>query len=75
MEWYEQVLDALVAKTRRNLERLDAFPHTTRNGRWRTSDHGRWTAGHWVGIIWLAYLWSGDSALREAAYERRQREG
>ena len=67
MEQYEQVLDALVAKTRRNLDRLDAFPHTTRNGRWRTSEHGRWTAGHWIGIIWLAYLWSGDPALRQAA--------
>jgi unsaturated chondroitin disaccharide hydrolase len=70
---YGQVLDALVAKTWRNLNRLDAFPHTTRNGVWRTSEHGRWTAGHWVGIIWLAYLWSGDSALREAAYAWAER--
>jgi unsaturated chondroitin disaccharide hydrolase len=70
---YEQVLDALVAKTWRNLNRLAAFPHTTRNGVWRTSEHGRWTAGHWVGIIWLAYLWSGDSALREAAYAWAER--
>jgi unsaturated chondroitin disaccharide hydrolase len=67
MRQYDQVLDALVAKTRRNLDRLDAFPHTTLNGRWRTSEHGRWTAGHWIGIIWLAYLRSGDPALLEAA--------
>jgi unsaturated chondroitin disaccharide hydrolase len=62
-----------VARTRQNLERLDGFPHTTREGRWRTSDHGRWTAGHWVGIIWLAYLWSGDPALREEAYRWSER--
>jgi unsaturated chondroitin disaccharide hydrolase len=67
MNHYRQTLDALVAKTQRNLDRLDAFPHTTRDGRWRTSEHGRWTAGHWVGILWLAYLRSGDPALREAA--------
>ena len=40
MERYEQVLDALVAKTRRNLDHLDAFPHTTRSGSWRTSEQG-----------------------------------
>jgi unsaturated chondroitin disaccharide hydrolase len=67
MERYDQVLDALVAKTRRNLSRLDAFPHTTRGGLWRTSAHGRWTAGHWIGIIWLAYLRSGDPRLMDAA--------
>lgn len=67
-EWYARALDGCVARTRRNLDRFGAFPHTTRQGRWRTSEHGRWTAGHWVGIVWLAYLRSGDPALREAAY-------
>lgn len=64
---YDGVLDGLVAKTRRNLARMDGFPHTTRGGIWRTSEHGRWTAGHWVGILWLAYLHSGDESLRVAA--------
>jgi unsaturated chondroitin disaccharide hydrolase len=70
---YSQVLDYCVAKTRENLARLDAFPHTTRHGRWRTSEHGRWTAGHWVGMIWLAYLRSGDPALLESAYRWSER--
>ncbi len=65
---YQEALDDCVAKTRENLGRLDAFPHTTRKGRWRTSEHGRWTAGHWIGIVWLAYLQTGDPALREEAY-------
>jgi unsaturated chondroitin disaccharide hydrolase len=65
---YGPVLDYCVEKTRQNIERLAAFPHTTRNGRWRTSDHGRWTAGHWLGIIWLAYLRSSDPFFRDAAY-------
>ncbi|MCC6314762.1 MAG: glycoside hydrolase family 88 protein, partial [Thermomicrobiales bacterium] len=70
---YDRALDYCVAKTRLNLDRLDAFPHTTRDGRWRTSEHGRWTAGHWIGVIWLAYLRTGDPDLREAAYAWAQR--
>jgi unsaturated chondroitin disaccharide hydrolase len=72
-ERYSRVLDYCVARTRQNLARLDGFPHTTRQGRWRTSEHGRWTAGHWVGIIWLAYLRTGDPELREAAYQWSER--
>jgi unsaturated chondroitin disaccharide hydrolase len=70
---YGSVLDYCVTKTRQNIAQLDAFPHTTSNGRWRTSEHGRWTAGHWLGIIWLAYLRSGDSFFRDAAYHWAKR--
>lgn len=70
---YDRVLDYCVAKTRANLDRLDSFPHTTRQGRWRTSEDGRWTAGHWIGIVWLAYLRSGDASLRDAAYRWAER--
>lgn len=66
-DYYPQALDACVEKTRQNLTRLDAFPHVTRDGVWRTSEHGRWTAGHWLGILWLAYLRSGDPELLAAA--------
>lgn len=70
---YVQALDYCVEKTRLNLGRLDAFPHWTRDGVWRTSEHGRWTAGFWVGIVWLAYLRSGDPALLAAAEEWTER--
>lgn len=72
-DYYAQALDACVAKTRQNLARLDAFPHVTREGVWRTSAHGRWTAGHWLGILWLTYLRSGDPALLAAAQEWSRR--
>lgn len=66
---YNEAVEFCVAQTRANLGRLDAFPHTTKQGHWRTSAHGRWTAGHWIGIIWLAYLRTGDAVLRDAAYQ------
>lgn len=51
----------------RLLAELPAFPHTTDRGRWRTSEHGRWTAGFWIGLIWLRYLERPASQLRAAA--------
>ncbi|MEZ4562216.1 MAG: glycoside hydrolase family 88 protein [Thermomicrobiales bacterium] len=65
---YADALDACVATTRRNLARLDGFPYWTEQGRWLTEQRGRWTGGHWLGIIWMAYLRSGDPALLDAAY-------
>lgn len=51
----------------RLLRELDEFPHTTSEGRWRVSGHGRWTAGFWVGLIWLLYLERRDERVRQAA--------
>ncbi len=46
--------------TSANLLRLEEFPHTTDGGKWKQSRHGRWTAGFWVGLLWIPYLSSGD---------------
>jgi unsaturated chondroitin disaccharide hydrolase len=73
LQRYTRTLNFCVSRTRSNLARLDGFPHSTRAGRWRTSEHGRWTAGHWVGIIWLAYLWSGDEQFKAEAYRWARR--
>ena len=51
----------------RLLGELEAFPHTTEHGRWRVSAHGRWTAGFWIGLIWLRYLEQPSPALRADA--------
>ncbi|MFN8677856.1 MAG: glycoside hydrolase family 88 protein [Thermomicrobiales bacterium] len=65
---YADALDACVATTWRNLARLEGFPYWTEHGRWLTEPRGRWTGGHWLGIIWMAYLRTGDPALLDAAY-------
>lgn len=51
----------------RLLGELEGFPHTTRHGCWRVSAEGRWTAGFWIGLIWLLYLEVGDERVRDAA--------
>lgn len=70
---YGAALDRCVAQTRRNLARLDGFPYWTEHGRWLTEPTGRWTAGHWLGIIWLAFHRTDDDALREEAYRWSRR--
>ena len=62
-----EALDYGVEKLAENLERLGSFPHTTDRGRWRQSEHGRWTAGFWVGALWLAFLYTGEGRWADAA--------
>lgn len=50
-----------LAKLGDTARRLHGFPHTTDHGHWRQSEHGRWTAGFWVGALWLAYLATGEA--------------
>lgn len=70
---YAAAMSFGVDKLAENLERLRAFPHTTDHGRWRESEHGRWTGGFWVGALWLAYLHSGDPRWLDAAEQWARR--
>lgn len=70
-----RALDFAVARTRENAARLAAFPHATRGGAWLQSEHGRWTAGFWAGLLWMTYLVTRESggAERAAVWTRRLR--
>ena len=70
--WLGAAMDFCVAKTRQNLATLASFPERTEGGKWVQIDpalRGWWVGGHWVGLLWLAYAASGDSALQLAARE------
>ncbi|HEX5414700.1 MAG TPA: glucuronyl hydrolase, partial [Chloroflexota bacterium] len=59
----ESLIEAMeygIAKLGESAEHLGGFPHTTNRGRWQPSEHGRWTAGFWIGALWLAYLHTED---------------
>jgi unsaturated chondroitin disaccharide hydrolase len=60
-------LDLGIAKCLRDADRLNAFPHVTRDGDWLTSEHGRWTAGFFVGMLWIAGLVRDDSEIFKIA--------
>lgn len=64
LEWARQ---HVYKKVRFLAASLDAFPHITSDGSWLCSEHGRWTAGFFVGLQWLDYLETGHAGAKESA--------
>jgi unsaturated chondroitin disaccharide hydrolase len=63
----DAALELGIAKCLGDAERLNAFPHVTRDGDWLISEHGRWTAGFFVGMLWIAGLVRDDTRVFETA--------
>ena len=70
---YQEMLDYALERTRANLAQLSSFPELTRDGRWVCVDDGGWVGGHWVGLLWLSYLHTGDHTFEAAARGWAQR--
>ena len=64
---YSEMLDFALARTRDNLAKLTSFPEIAKDGRWHCVDNGGWVGGHWVGLLWLAFVHSGDHTFEAAA--------
>ncbi len=62
-----EALNYSVELTRNNLAHLNSFPEHAKDGAWTCVDDGGWVGGHWVGLLWLAYLHTGDPQLESAA--------
>jgi len=75
-----RALEFAIERTGQNARRLGAFPHTTDHGRWKQTSHGRWTAGHWIGLLWIGYLltheeqWADDALAWAKKLEGRCRD-
>jgi unsaturated chondroitin disaccharide hydrolase len=67
MDWLAEALAYSVDRTRQNLAQLTSFPEQAEHGQWVCVDNGGWVGGHWVGLLWLAYAHTGDTALESAA--------
>lgn len=63
----DAALELGIEKCLRDAARLDGFPHVTRDGDWLVSEHGRWTAGFFVGMLWIAGLVRDDAEIFETA--------
>jgi len=61
------MLDECIGITRKNLATLASFPEMAHPGHWVCVDNGGWVGGHWVGLLWLAFLHSGDRTFEAAA--------
>jgi unsaturated chondroitin disaccharide hydrolase len=62
-----EALHYSIEQTRKNLARLNSFPERAKDGQWTCVDDGGWVGGHWVGLLWLAALHTGDPQLKAAA--------
>jgi unsaturated chondroitin disaccharide hydrolase len=65
---WKQAIEDAVQKTKANIARFgDQFPHVSENGKYLLNNNTDWTDGFWSGILWLAYEYSQDEAIRDAA--------
>ena len=63
----DSALELGIIKCLHDSKRLSEFPHVTKNGEWLTSEHGRWTAGFFVGMIWMSGMVKDDANIYKTA--------
>src|SRR5689334_9712728 len=59
--------DYMVAKLRAVAPGVTGFPLGTKFEKWTFSSDGDWVGGFWPGLLWLAWLYSGDDEFRALA--------
>src|SRR5262249_62425156 len=64
---YRDALDYAVGKLWQVAPGITGFPQETRFERWVCQDLGGWVSGFWPGMLWLAWLESGEPVFRELA--------
>lgn len=67
--WAGKELDRACAVLERNMERYgDKFPSAcATGGRYRIKENDDWTNGFWTGMLWMAYLHTGDGLFKDLA--------
>lgn len=69
--WAEKELDRICGVLKRNMVRYGTdFPSAcAANGRYRIKKNDDWTNGFWTGMLWMAYLHTGDGCYKDLAME------
>ena len=62
-----QALDFSFERARQNLAHLTRFPEMTQGYRWECVEDGGWVGGHWVGLLWQTFAYTGDATIETAA--------
>ncbi len=65
--WAAQALAFCLGKISRNMVQMVDFPELTRGERWACVENGGWVGGHWVGLLWLAYAFTGELEMERQA--------
>jgi len=66
--WKQAIEDALKV-VRYGIAKFEGkYPHVSNGDRiYQLNDNTDWTEGFWVGLLWLSYEYTGDTAIRNAA--------
>ncbi|MCY4061297.1 MAG: glycoside hydrolase family 88 protein [Chloroflexi bacterium] len=68
---FDDALKQSIKSIRHNLDALEEFPESFKNGAWQPIEKeraaGHWVDGFWTGLLWLAYAHTNDSLLRMGA--------
>lgn len=64
--WMAGELDRICGVLKRNMERYGTdFPSAcATGGKYRIKKNDDWTNGFWTGMLWMAYLHTGDEVLK-----------
>jgi unsaturated chondroitin disaccharide hydrolase len=66
-QWVSQALSFSVGRISQNMVQLPEFPEYTHGAQWSLAEHGGWVGGHWVGLLWLAYVYTCDREIERQA--------
>lgn len=66
-QWASQALAFSIGRISQNMIQLPDFPEYTCSGRWVFAEDGGWVGGHWAGLLWLAYAYTGDREIERQA--------
>ena len=69
LTWMAEELDRICGVLKRNMERYGTdFPSAcATGGKYRIKKNDDWTNGFWTGMLWMAYLHTGDEAFKTLA--------
>ena len=69
LTWMAEELDRICGVLKRNMERYGTdFPSAcATGGKYRIKKNDDWTNGFWTGMLWMAYLHTGDDAFKTLA--------
>lgn len=66
--WAEDTMAQIVAKLEKTAPKIGAsFPHKAENGEYDNETASWWTNGFWPGILWLAYIETGNGMFSDIA--------
>jgi unsaturated chondroitin disaccharide hydrolase len=66
-------LDFAVGRLRQVAPQVTSFPTETRFERWIYDSSGGWVGGFWPGLLWLAWLDTGEDTFRTLAEQSARR--